>query len=242
MVVFLSTVLPLAAIIVPVNVYLFWRALPRAALLPPAERVGGKWARDDLAGYLFWLLGTLPLPVIVLTLLGPVNAAAFSIPFVVACALDAVSLNLGNVVTAEMSRNDGLIDRHVPSFAGWAWVATAGVGMVLLLAAPVVVGLFGHQVYRTAGTNIFRVLMLATLPRSILFLSLAAARAQARGSLILRAQAIASVGTVSAGLLLMPVMGAMGLAVGWLSASCVAAGLTLGALLRHPLGPVEVRS
>ena len=43
--------------------------------------------------------------------------------------------------------------------------------------APYVLDLFGAQ-YRSAGTTVFRVLMLAALPRCIMFLSIAAARAR----------------------------------------------------------------
>ena len=71
------------------------------------EKEGTVRSGDDFAGYLFFLLGTLPLPVVAVIVLGPVSTAAFYIPFTVVTAFDVLTLNLGNQLTAEMSRKRG---------------------------------------------------------------------------------------------------------------------------------------
>ena len=174
-----SWVLPLIVIVIPINVFLFWRAVPRAAAdFPPVPPKQGTWLRYDFAGYLFWLVGTLPLPVIVIAILGPVQTAAFYVPFTIATAIEVMTLNLGNSLTAEMSRTRGRFTAATVLFTWRVWVLTAALSIGLVVAAPYVLDLFGSD-YRTAATSIFRLLMLAALPRSVLFLGIAATRARA---------------------------------------------------------------
>lgn len=240
MVIVASWILPLILIIVPINVYLFRRAVPQAAqTFPPAatgpRQGGARWVRYDLIGYLFWLLGTLPLPVLAVSVLGPVQTAAFTVPFTIATAIDVLTLNLGNTLTAEMTRAQGRFSTPTTQFVWrvWAIIAVACVG--LIATAPYVLDLFGAQ-YRQAGTTVFQVLMLASLPRSVMFFSIAAARARAgsgrgraRGPLILVLQGTTSVSTLAISLLAMHSLGILGMAVGWSAGSALGAAIALAA-------------
>ncbi|MBV8985181.1 MAG: hypothetical protein JO248_12170 [Acidimicrobiia bacterium] len=221
--IFASWVLPLVAIVVPVNLFVFRRALPEAASLK-VERTARqpRWVRYDLAGYFLWLVGTLPLPVLVLTALGPARAAAFYIPFTIALAVDLLSLNLGNALTAELSRV-GRVAGPGAAFIRRAWSVVAAAAAFLALFAPQVLQLFGDH-YRAQGTSVLRLLMVAALARSVMLMTIAVSRAHGLGPRILLLQATASVGTLALAPLLMQESGILGMGLAWTLAS-TAAGL-----------------
>ena len=243
-----SWTLPLVLIITPINIYLFGRGVPQAVTTFPENLTEkeGTWVRYDFGGYLFWLLGTLPLPVVAVIVLGPVSTAIFYIPFTVATAIDVLSLNLGNQLTAEMSRTRSEFKDPTILFVWRVWIAIGALSLGLIVMAPYVLDLFGAQ-YRSAGTAVFRVLMLAALPRSILFLSIAATRARAAsakyragGPIILLLQATTCILTLGISLLTMHFWGIIGMAFGWTIGSTVGATIAVVAV-RPPVLRVLAR-
>ncbi|MGN6167337.1 MAG: lipopolysaccharide biosynthesis protein [Solirubrobacteraceae bacterium] len=229
--IFLSWVLPLIALVVIVNWYVFRRALPRMATIEvQLKEVSGSWVRYDLAGYMFWLLGTLPLPVIVLGALGPAAAAVFYIPITIVWAIDVLSLNLGNALTAEVARTAGALTGPGRAFVQRVLLFVAAFSAVLLALAPQLLAIFGAR-YRAHGVVTLRLLLAACVFRSCMFLGIAVARAQGRGRRILTIQASASIGTLAVGIPLLRVIGIEGLAIAWLSASAIAAAIALHGLL-----------
>jgi hypothetical protein len=243
-----SWMLPLVFIIIPINIYLFRRGVPQAVNTFPESltRAEGTWVRYDFVGYLFWLLGTLPLPVVAVIVLGPVSTAVFYISFTIATAIDVLSLNLGNQLTAEMSRARGEFREPAILFIWRVWGAIAALSIGMIAMAPYVLDIFGAQ-YRSAGTTVFRVLLLAALPRSILFLSIAATRARAAaanerrsGLVILFLQATTCILTWAISLLTMHLLGILGMALGWTIASAIGACIAI-VTVRPPVLPVLAR-
>ncbi len=228
---FISWVLPLVAVIIPVNLFLFLRAVPASASRPVVrQRRSQSWVRWDFAGYLLWLAGTLPLPVLVLVSVGPAKAASFYVPFTIAIAIDLLSLNLGNSLTSELSRSRGLITPATRTYLRRAWLAIGALSAVLYLLAPQVLDVFGDK-YRVQGTIILQILAISALPRSVLFLGIAILRSRKDGRAIFVLQEISALGTLGIGAVLTASMGAVGMALGWLIASCLGA-LVTGVLLR----------
>ena len=230
-----SWMLPLVFIITPINIYLFRRGVPQAVGTFPENlaKNEGTWVRYDFIGYLFWLLGTLPLPFVAVIVLGPVSTAAFYIPFTIVASIDVLSLNLGYQLTAEMSRTQGEFRDPTILFARRVWAAIAALSFGMIALAPYVLDLFGAQ-YRSAGTTVFRVLMLGALPRSIMFLCIAAMRARAAaasyrlgGPIILLLQATTCILTLAISLLAMRLQGILGMALGWTIASTVGAAIAI---------------
>jgi O-antigen/teichoic acid export membrane protein len=227
---FISWVLPLVAVILPVNLFLFLRAVPAQAPSPTAlEKRSPPWVRYDFAGYLLWLAGTLPLPVLVAIMVGATKAASFYVPFTIVTAIDLLSLNLGNSLTAELSRSDGIITPAARSHLRRVWVTVGLIAALLCIVSPYVLLAFGDT-YRAGGTLILRIFMIAALPRSVLFIGIAVLRSRSDGRAILLLQAISSVGTLGLGLALSRPLGGVGTALGWLTASCVAALAALPAV------------
>ncbi len=220
--IFASWVLPLVLIVVPINLFAFRRALPQMARLPAeVVEVPGRWVRQDFAGYMLWLAGTSPLPFLVLAVLGPKPSASFYIPLTVATAIDVVSLNVGNAITAEVSRNKGQVDRHAARFVAAFWLLVLVGSVVLVFVAPTLLQIFGHR-YRSGSGVVLRMLLGVSAARSAMFLNNALARAAGRGGRILIVQAIASLFTLSIGLATMTHLGVKGMALGWLVGSVLA--------------------
>jgi hypothetical protein len=243
-----SWILPLPFIVLPLNVYLFKRGVPQATSTFPAGAVPeeGKWVRYDFLGYLFWLLGTLPLPVVAVTVLGPARAAAFAVPFTIITAIDVLSLNLGNQLTAEMSRTWGEFSVLTIRFVRRAWGVIAALSIGLIVMAPYVLSLFGTQ-YRTDGTMVFQIMMVAAFPRAIMFFGIAAARARgvaakspASGPVILLLQATTCSLTLAISLFAMHFVGILGIALGWTIASVIGAAIAIIAVRPLPLRMVAI--
>jgi hypothetical protein len=230
-----SWIVPLVVIVPPVNWYLFKRALPRgrdfAAPPEPGPLAVRNWVAYDYAGYLFWLAGTLPLPLLVLPILGSSAAAVFYVTFAMSTSMDVVSLNVGNAFTAELQRQGGVVGRDALAFLAKLWSLILFVAVVLGLAAPYVLQLFGAR-YRAQGHVVMVILLAAAVPRSVMFLGIAAARAQGRGRVILAAQMTASLGTLGLGVALMARIGLDGMAWAWFAASDVGAALAVQVIAR----------
>lgn len=239
--IFISWVAPLVFIVVPINLYAFRWALPAMPQAAAASRtLSPRWVRFDFAGYLLWLLGTSPLPILVLSELGPKAAASFYIPLTISTAVDLVSLNVGNALTAEVTRDHGRMSVHATRFLRRFWLLVLLGAAIMAVAAPYVLQLFGHH-YRSTGGIVLRMLILAAPARSAMFLSNAVARAQGRGPRITVVQAVAAVGTLTLGLVLMPHLGVTGMATAWLSSSLAAGVVAMRwvlPLMRPRRGPV----
>jgi O-antigen/teichoic acid export membrane protein len=178
--------------------------------------------------------------------LGPVSTAVFYIAFTIATAIDVLSLNLGNQLTAEMSRARGEFRDPAILFVWRVWGAIAALSLGMIALAPYVLDIFGAQ-YRSAGTTVFRVLLLAAVPRSILFLSIAATRAKAAaandrrsGPIILLLQATTCILTWVISLLTMHFWGILGMALGWTIASTIGATIAI-VTVRPPVLSVLAR-
>lgn len=223
--IFASWVAPLIVIVVPINVYAFRRALPKVATVPVhVEKLPGRWVRQDFAGYMLWLAGTSPLPFLVLAVLGAKASGSFYIPLTVVTSIDVVSLNVGNAITAEVSRSGGTPDRHAARFVAAFWLLVLVGSVVLVFVAPTFLQIFGHK-YKTGSGVVLRMLLSVSAFRSAMFLHNALARAAGKGRRILAVQAVAAGCTLSIGLGTMTVLGVKGMALGWLVGSVLAGAL-----------------
>lgn len=180
----------------------------------------------DFAGYMFWIVGTSPLPFLVLGFLGPVKAAGFYLPLTVVTAIDVLTLNVGNAITAEVTRNGGRVDRHAARFVAGYWLLVVAGSIFIVVFAPQVMAIFGRH-YRSGSAIALRLLLGASAARAAMFLMNALARAAGKGSRILLVQATASVLTLGIGLTLMPEIGTKGMAIGWLVGSLTAGVIAL---------------
>lgn len=232
-----SSIAPLLGIVLVVNVYLFVVVLP-ANELDIDERTDRRAASRGFAWYdytasLAWLAGTVALPVIVASLVGPAQEAAFYVPFTVAMAVDTVAINLGNALTAESirTRDSGAQQVGIAHFLRLLGAALSVCVIIGIVVAPFLLDAYGAH-YRHAGTWTLRIILVAVLPRAALFIGLAIARSTGRGSTIVAAQFVTTIVTLGAGVPLVHALGVVGMAISWLiGSSCGAALVTIQATI-----------
>ena len=225
--IFWAWVLPLAVIVIPINLYTFGRALPEMVDTPvEVEARPRRWVKQDFAGYMFWVFGTSPLPFLVLGFLGPVKAAGFYLPLTVATAVDVVTLNIGNSITAEVTRNNGRVDRQAARFVIGYWLLLLAGTIFIVVFAPTVMAVFGSH-YKSGSALVLRLLVGASAARASMFLMIALSRAEGRGARIALVQGIASIATLAIGLATINAIGAKGMALGWLTGSVLAGAISL---------------
>lgn len=240
--IFASWTIPMAAMVVPMNLLIFKVLLPRHGQAgrpgepqPIRYREVGVFLAGDSAGTMANFAATAFLPVLVVSRFGPAVNAYFYVAFSTSVAINLLAVNMGMSLTVEGSRNAQELGAHlrlsVQRLARLLLPAVAG-GVVL---APLVLELFGAS-YAQAGTTLLRLMLVAAVPRAVVELYLGVARAQGRS------RPIALVQSAQAALFLVLVVSLLGRAgiagIGWafvLSNLVVAVPLLprLAAVLRH---------
>lgn len=213
---------------------------------PPARMVGtAPQGRDTVAGlaldylgYLFHVCSTVLLPVIALQLLPTKDAAVFSVAWLTSSTIDLLAYNVGTALTVEASYGHdpralraSVLRRGLPMMAA---VAVVGV-----LAAPLVLGLYGPD-YSEQGVTTLRLLLFATVARSVVTFTIAEARAHRHIGAVVWLRAQNSTIALTLALVLGPKLGPEGLAIAWLTAQTAGALVASRRLLRRPRVPEEV--
>lgn len=223
--------------IVPTNLLLFRRLLPRhtAADVPSREIPRGhlsKFVAGDYVGALLWLACVTLLPVLITNVVGPVDTAYFSLAWNIALALYLASANMGAVLVVEAAADD----TKIGIYSYRTLVHTLGmivpVAGVLVVGAPELLRLFGER-YAAGGTTVLRLLALSAIPNVINTVYVSVARLQRRTWNVVVVMGLLFVLLMA---LSVPMLGALGIVgVGWawlISQMVVATFVSLRALRR----------
>ena len=229
--VFVAWSVPVLVLVVAVNVLLFRRLLPRhASTGPPSELltrdvIRAYWAADA-AAYLVWA-GTIGvLPLIVLGIAGAEATADFSIAWSIAYSLYLVSSALGMSLLTEGARDPGRLAEDAGRTLREALRIVVPAVAVLVLAAPLLMGLLGEGY--ADGVGLVRLLALSAVPYAVTSVWVTRARVQRRMRVVVAAYGALCATVLAAGVPLLALMGVQGLGIAWLAAqTAVAAGLWL---------------
>lgn len=164
------------------------------------------------------------LPVLVSARLGPEQNAYFYTTFMVSSALFFIAPAIGNALFAEGAHEPERLGRDVRRAVRHLLMLAGPPALVLLLAGPLILGLFG-PVYAEEGDTLLLILIGAALFDGILQLSLAVLRVKHRLSDAAIATWATLVVAISATWFLLPPLGLEGAGIGW------AAGKLVGVLL-----------
>jgi O-antigen/teichoic acid export membrane protein len=216
--VFTSWTLPVIALLVPVNLLIFRRILPRhtaetaAGQITPTRGVLARYMGGDYAGQLFSQLSTTFLPVLVVHLLGPANGAYLLPAQTILVAMTLLSAAITSSLVVEGAKDEARAHRYALAVLRRIGATVLPAAAVLGLAAPWVLELFGPQ-YRANATLLLQLLMISTFPRVVVALYSTMMRLQNRTAglaLLQLAQAAGIIGGTAA------LAGPLGLvAVGW---------------------------
>ena len=173
--VFTSWTLPVIALLVPVNLLVFRRILPRHAAataaeqVPPTRRVLARYMGGDYTGMLATQLSTTFLPVLVVHLLGPA-AGAYLLPAqTILAAMNLLSSAITSSLVVEGAKDGARAHRFALAVLRRIGVTVLPAAVLLALAAPWVLELFGPH-YRDNATLLLQLLMLSTFPRVVVSL------------------------------------------------------------------------
>ncbi|MGH8906049.1 MAG: lipopolysaccharide biosynthesis protein [Egibacteraceae bacterium] len=217
--VFLSWTVPVALSVLPVNWLIFSRLLPRhlAAGRAAFERFGRgqlwRFIAGDYIGSLFWQTGSTGLPLLVGSLLGNEANAYFAVPWAVVTAVDLVTTNLAVSLTVEAAADRSRFQEYARAMSRRGLgLIILGVALVIAFATPVL-RIFGHQ-YAANGTTALRLLAIATLPKAVTILYLAACRVQRTTGRIARVEAAHCLLVLASAIVLGRHLGLTGVAAG----------------------------
>lgn len=208
-------------IVVPVVNFLLYRAARDRATGPigldlrnPRLR---RYLYSDLVGSTALQLSAASLPLIVVALIGVTQNAYFYVAYMMVTTFDLVLHVLVASVTTEASRTPARVNELVRSTVLRVSLLLVPAMVAMLVLAPFLLRIYGPE-YADEGTDVLRVLVLASLPRTVQFGFSAAARLRGDGNRLLVVQLANAVLLVTFISSLGAQYGLTGVGVGWLLA------------------------
>ncbi|WP_181781553.1 lipopolysaccharide biosynthesis protein [Pseudonocardia pini] len=218
--VFTSWTLPVLGLIVPVALLIFRRLLPRHVAAtreveePVDRRVLGRYMAGDYAGQVFSQASSSFLPVLVVALLGPASGAYFLPAQTVFVAINLLTLSITSSLVAEAARDPEHAHLHARAVVRRIAVTVLPGALVLGLAAPWVLQLYGDA-YRANATLLLQLFMASILPRVVVSLFMTLNRLRNRTGVLAGLQLVQSAALIGGVVALYPTLGLD--AVGWVT-------------------------
>jgi O-antigen/teichoic acid export membrane protein len=233
--VFASWTVPVIALLVPVNLLLFRRILPRHATAQPDAQqmpprgVLARYMAGDYAAQAFTQLSSTFLPVLVVSLLGAAQGAYYLPAQTAFAAMGMLATAITSSLVVEAARDEGATHRLARAMLRRICVLVLPAGAFVALAAPWLLELFGSQ-YRAGATTVLQLMMLSLLPRVPVALYVTKCRLENRTGMLALLQGTQAALVVGGTALFAPTAGLV--AVGW---SVVAAEVVPALLVARPV-------
>jgi O-antigen/teichoic acid export membrane protein len=235
---FVAWVLGAALLVLPVNWFVFTRAVPEhvrtlghSAAETRADRRLVSFLAQDYVATVLNLVAVTMLPLLVLAVLGSEQSAYFFIPFSIMLAVELFVHGATTSLLVEGARVGADVVGLTRSLLRRIGPLVIGSVLILVLAAPLVLAPFGSD-YAEQGAPVLRLLALAALFHGVTILFATISRLQRRGSQILIVYLGWFVLQAALAYALANSHGIEGVAFGWMAAN---AAIALG------LGPWLVR-
>lgn len=214
---------------------------PRPALSRDAAARLVPYGLANQAADLAMALPSLVLPIMVINTLGPTNSAHFYIGFFAGALLLTGTQALATSLFAEGSASIAELGRSTRHALGWS-LAVAGLGAVVLvvIAGPLLL-IFGSG-YSAASAGLVRVVALAAIPASVVYITMSVLRVRRRLHQLVGLTWAVSLTTLVSAQVLMLHLGILGAGVGVVAGQSVGALLCAGGLLWVRLRPAPVET
>jgi O-antigen/teichoic acid export membrane protein len=234
--IYISWTAAIALAVIPTNIYLFGRAVPRHLKLRSSSvrtspiRFGEirDYAVPDFVAAFLLLASMAVLPLLIIDRLGPAAAGHYALAWVIGYSLYLVSMNMGSSLVVETAADQSEVrDRALRSITHLAKLLVPVV-VLLIAAAPYVLAVFGPG-YARADVTPLRLLVLAALPALITNTATSATRSLRRMRIVLAIQICICAPLCVLSVLLIGPLGITGVAAAWLIAqTATAAALAAG--------------
>jgi O-antigen/teichoic acid export membrane protein len=176
------------------------------------------------------------LPLLVIAILGARESAYFAMPFTIAMAFDTFAYGACASLVVEATLEQESLRALTRVFARRVLALLVPVAALLALAAPLVMLPFGH-VYAEQGAGVLRLLLCASVFRTVIALFSAVSRVQGRGLRLGLVELALLVLVLGPAVALARAHGIEGVAACWLGANaiiCLAVLPLLVRFLREP--------
>ena len=240
----IAWVLPMAILVLPVNLIIFRRAVTAHH---PAhdEGIVNRFGRRRLYGYLGMtgLAATLDqgvqaaLPVVVVAILGATQNAYFYIAFTIVFSFEVLGDNICTALTIEGSFAEHRLRELTIAVARRIALILLPATLVLIAVAPIVLLFFGRT-YADHATTVLRLLAFGTLFRAWTWLYVAVCRVQGRGHVVLAISAAMSAGTLGFVIIFARLWGLEGVGLAGLAINVIVAAAVVPQLVRFIRRPV----
>jgi len=236
----LAWVIPTVLAVVPISLLLRRTLVPEHRLLTREgqEEVGTRPVVNYVAGNYVGFLATMAYrnlpPILVLHELGAKQSGFFYPPWVLATTLSLLTVNLSSSLVVEGAFNRGELAIQTRKAALHAVRLLLPLAIVLFLAAPYVLRIFGPA-YAANGTTLLRLLAAGLIPSSICILAWGLARVLDRVRTLIISQCLMAVLMIGLCILFLPHLGIDGVGWAWLISQSLIAAVLLVTELRPAL-------
>lgn len=234
--VFVSWIVPVFMLIVPVNLLLFRRLIPRHVRATrgreepvPARRIA-RYVAADYAAYSIWSATIDVLPLIVLSVLGATANAYFFVSWSIAYSLYLITSGMGMSMIAEASLDPERLHEHRRRALLETARLVVPAAVLLVVAAPAILDLLGDG-YSGEAVTLLRLLAVSAVPYIIVGTYVNVARVERRMRTVVITYAILCGLVLALGLPLLSAVGINGLGIAWLAAQSVVAAVIVAAHL-----------
>jgi O-antigen/teichoic acid export membrane protein len=230
--VFLAWTVPVLLLIVPVNLYLFRKAIPEhllrhrpsgSAVLARLGRRGlARFMAQDYGGTVLALAPTAFLPVLIVALLGPGANAYFYVPYTIAGAFNMLFFAASTSLVVEGALAEHRIRAMAERMARrFALIVVTGTTL-MIAAAPLILLPFGEDYVRESSA-VLRLLAVGCAFYAAVALYIAIARVEGRSGGILIVQAVKVPLLLGGAVALSGPLGIEGIALAWLGSLALVA-------------------
>lgn len=163
-------------------------------------------ALHNHVGNMFSLASLYAMPLIVVFRLGAKPTAYFAIPWAIYGGLQQITTAMSFSLIVEAVADPAKLRSYLRRTLTHAFAVLVPAVVVVVLFASQLLELLGHQ-YAAHGTDLLRLLALASLPGAALPITLAIARIRNRTSIVMTTQGGAAIATLVLSTALLPTMG-----------------------------------
>jgi O-antigen/teichoic acid export membrane protein len=238
--IFISSVLPMAILTLPVNALIFWRlgkdhiaaTKNQAQAIDLHELV--RYISGNYLGTIASVMTFTVLPIMVVNVLGKADGAHYYLPALLATSLRLVAVNLSSSLTVEASLDQDRLYEFCRKIIKSGLQLVGLLAVITIIGAPYILQVFGQD-YADNGTMLLRLLAVAAVPNIVVMAYLGIVRVQnrLRETIILTVvQAVMQLG-ISAWLL--PMYGITGIGIAFVVCQTLVAIVLLATVLKPVL-------
>jgi O-antigen/teichoic acid export membrane protein len=189
---------------------------------PVSMRDVAGFIRYDYAGNVCWQSAVFGLPLVVLALAGPENAATYNIVSQIAMALYLVVNGMGQSLLAHNAADPAGLRAAVRSMVVKALTLLVPAVVVIAPGSYLVLSLFGPE-YASSGALLLALFSLSAIPNVITQTTVWTARVQRKGVVQVALPATLAALVIGGTCLLIPIFGITGAGMAWLGAQTLLA-------------------